>query len=366
MTMVEITNDTEWATLGLIREAGLSRLDPAIRDFLEGGSGQEFTLRRNREMFQNWAFSQQVLSGHAFPSLATSFLGIELEIPILTAPFGADKLFHPDGQSAVVRATSKMGAASIVPEASSFSLETLAEAAPVSAVVGQLHPMGSRENVLKMIRRYEAAGYRALCLTIDCPTIGWREHNLRSGYVITNDVVGGNYPPGTEIAMEEALGQLYVHEVPVWSWDELADVMSQTTLPWIAKGVLTPHDARRAIGAGAAAILVSNHGGRQLDGAPSSIEVLPQIAAEVAGRVPIAFDSGIRNGSDIVKALALGADVVVIGRLAAYGLAAGGENGVIRVLELIKREMHTVLTLLGHGNARDLTPAAVYSLGATK
>jgi isopentenyl diphosphate isomerase/L-lactate dehydrogenase-like FMN-dependent dehydrogenase len=359
MNTIVIDNDTTKATLGMIREAGLAKLTPVIRDFLEGGAGAEFTLRRNLEAFNAWTFSPRVMSGNDFPSTATSFLGIDLALPVLTAPFGADKLFHPEGQRAVTKAAAAAGTASIVPEASSFSLEELAAGAPTAAVIGQLHPMGLRENVIKIIRRYEDVGYRALCLTVDCPTVGWREHNLRNGYVVTNDVVGGNYSPGSESAMEEALGQLYVHQVPVWSWEQLQGVMSETTLPWIAKGILTPTDARRAADAGAAAVLVSNHGGRQLDGSPSSLEVLPAIAAELHGEIPIALDSGIRRGSDVLKALALGADVVIIGRLAAYGLAANGQEGVEKVFELLQREMLTTLQLLGRGDARDLDAQAV-------
>ncbi|MES2170874.1 MAG: alpha-hydroxy acid oxidase [Actinomycetota bacterium] len=358
-----ISNHREWATLDLIRAAGVGRLDPIIRDFLEGGSGSEVTLRRNVAMFDTIGFAPAVMSGRAFPSLSTTFLGIDLALPILTAPFGADRLFHDDGQKAVVRAAQQFGLASIAPEASSFSLEDLSTAAPRAAVLGQFHPMGSEQNFVTMLHRYEAAGYRALCLTLDCPTPGWREHNLRNDYVITEDVVGGNYPAGSEGAMHEALGQLYLHDEPIWSWAQLGALMSETSLPWIAKGVLTSLDARRAIEAGASAVYVSNHGGRQLDGVPSSIESLPAIAQELAGEFPILLDSGIRRGSDIVKAISLGATAVVIGRLAAYGLAADGQPGVERVFDLLKRELQTVLQLLGRGDISELTPDAVIRLG---
>jgi 4-hydroxymandelate oxidase len=159
--------------------------------------------------------------------------------------------------------------------------------------------------------------------------------------------------------MERAMGQLYPHTEPVWSWDKLAGLMQDSPLPWIAKGILTPEDAVGAADAGASAVLVSNHGGRQLDSVLSSIEALPAIAEAVKGRVEIALDSGIRRGSDIVKALALGANVVVIGRLAAYGLAAGGERGVATVLALLRSELETTLALLGRGDATHIDSASI-------
>lgn len=351
-----------WPTLEVIRTAGLARLTPTILDFLERGSGDETTLNRNREQFSRWGFSPRPMSGLAAPSLSTTLFGHQLALPVLTAPFGADRLFHPDGQRAVVRSAAGAGVLSIVPEASSFPLEQLRSDAPASAKVGQFHPMGAPENVLRIIRRYEAAGYEALCVTLDCPTPGWREHNLRNGYVISSDVVGGNYPPGDEVAMEQALGQLFPHDEPVWSWEQLSRMMANTSLPWIAKGILDPIDAGAAVTAGASAVLVSNHGGRQLDGVPSSIEALAPIASELGGQVPVLLDSGIRTGADIIKAVALGADAVVIGRLAAYGLAAAGQSGVDRVFELLAAEMKIILTLLGHGSIGDIGPQALLRL----
>jgi 4-hydroxymandelate oxidase len=238
-------------------------------------------------------------------------------------------------------------------------LEEIAAAAPEAAAIGQLHPMGNERAFLDIIKRYEDAGYRALCVTCDCPTAGWREHNLVNAFTIENHVVGGNYPPGAELDMAQTMGQLYRHRVPVWSWEKLAGLLGQSSLPWMAKGVLSVEDAESAITAGASAIAVSNHGGRQLDGAPSPLDVLPAIAAAVDGRVEIVLDSGIRRGADVVKALALGADAVMIGRLAAYGLAAAGEQGTDQVLDLLQREIETVLVLLGRGGVTDLDATAV-------
>jgi len=346
-------------TLDQIREAGLSRLSPEIRAFLDGGSGAETTLTRNRTAFDEIRFVPRVMSGLPFPATSTSLLGIDLSLPIVTAPVGADGYFDSEGQRAVARSNARVGIASVVPEAGTYSLEAVAAAAPAAAVIGQLHPMGSEQNFLNIIHRYEDAGYRALCITCDCPTPGWRERNLTNRFNIDNAAVGGNYPSGAEIDMERALGQLYPQEEPVWSWARLAELMSRTRLPWIAKGILTVEDATAAVRAGASAIAVSNHGGRQLDGVPSPIEVLPSIAMAVKGQAQIVLDSGIRRGSDVVKAVALGADVVMIGRLVAYGLSAAGERGVDQVLALLKGEIQTTLTLLGRGGIRDLDGSAV-------
>ncbi|OLF07681.1 alpha-hydroxy-acid oxidizing enzyme [Actinophytocola xanthii] len=351
------TTATDFATLDEVREAALAVLPSDAHDFLEGGAGEEATLRRNRNAFERWAFVPRVMGGLPSPSTTTRFLGVDLALPVLTAPFGADGLFHPDGQVAVGRANAAAGTASIVPEAGTYSLEEIAAAAPGAAAFGQVNPLGTDEGFLAMVRRYERAGYRGLCVTCDVPIQGWRERNLRNGYLPDHRLFGGNYP-SVEHALGQ-LGQLLEREAPVWSWAKLGELLGQSRLPWIAKGIMTPEDASAAVATGARALLVSNHGGRQLDGQRASLDVLPEIRDAVGPGIEIALDSGVRRGADVVRAIALGADVVVIGRLAAYGLAAGGEAGVARVLELLRAEITTVLTLLGRGGVRDLTPDAL-------
>lgn len=348
----------DFATLDEVHTAALAALDPAVRDFLEGGAGAETTLRRNRSAFEQWAFVPRVMNGLPMPSTATTFLGIDLALPVLTAPFGADNLFHPDGQIAVARANQAAGTASIVPEAGSHPVEDVARAAPMAAAIGQFHPLGSEASFLKMRRRYEQAGYKALCLTCDCPTGGWRERNLRNRFSPDENAIGGNYPAGSS-EFGDVFGQLFDQSAPVWSWDKLGGLLADSPLPWMAKGIMTVDDAEAAVAAGASALLVSNHGGRQLDGQRSSLGVLPEIRDAVGPDVGIALDSGVRRGADIVKAVALGADVVVLGRLAAYGLATGGQAGVARVLELLAAEVTTILTLLGRGSITDLDRTAV-------
>jgi 4-hydroxymandelate oxidase len=194
---------------------------------------------------------------------------------------------------------------------------------------------------------------------MDAPTLGWRDRVLRRRFTPDLSVAMGNYPPGSGFTLEEVFGQFFTRDRQAWGWDQLAELMAETTLPWIAKGILTGEDAEAAAAAGASAVLVSSHGGRQLDGVPAALGQLPEVADAVGGQLQIAFDSGVRRGSDVVTAIALGADVVMLGRLAVYGLVAGGEQGVRRVLQLLREEIVTVLTLLGRGGISELDRTAL-------
>ena len=275
----------------------------------------------------------------------------------MTAPFGTDGLFDPEEHVAVARANETAGTVSIVPEAGTFAVERVAAAAPRAAAIGQFHPLGTDETFLTMKRRYEDAGYRALCMTCDCPTGGWREEP-RSSFSPDETIIACNHPGGPE-EYGPIFGQLFEQTAPIWTWDRLASLLAQSPLPWIAKVIMTVVDARAALDAGDSALLVSNHGGRQLDGQRASLEVLPEIRDAVGPNVQIALDSGIRRGSDVVKAIALGADAVVIGRLAVYGLTAGGERGVARVMELLGAEIRNILALLGRGSLAEIGRDAV-------
>jgi 4-hydroxymandelate oxidase len=348
-----------FATLGEIVEAAHAALAGDVSEFLDSGAGDEVTLRRNRDAFARWAFRPRVMSGRPVPSTATTFLGIPLTLPVLTAPFGGDRLFHPEGHVAVARANAAEGVAGIVPEIGSFSLEELATAAPAAARLAQLHPMGPPDNFVAMLGRIERAGYQAVCVTVDSPVGGWRDRVLHSRFSPDLSVGMGNYPPDGDVTIEEVFGGFFTRDQPVWNWEQLGGLMEETTLPWIAKGILTGEDAEAAAAAGASAVLVSNHGGRQLDGAPAALDQLPEVAAAVGGELQIALDSGVRRGSEVVTAIVLGADVVVLGRLVAYGLAAAGEAGVRRVLQLLREEIVTVLTLLGRGDIRELDRTAL-------
>jgi isopentenyl diphosphate isomerase/L-lactate dehydrogenase-like FMN-dependent dehydrogenase len=324
--------------------------------YLESGAGAERTLRANREAFGRWAIRPAPMSGLSAPSTGTELFGIPLSVPVLTAPFGGDGLFAAEGQLAVARANAACGTASIVPELGTFSYEDVRAVAPAATRIAQVHPYESFDHVAKRIKY---AGYEALCVTVDCPMTGFRVSNKITRHHLDRNIWSGNVthdgaPTVTSMFRDGVSGQ-----TPPWTWDQLAEATARRDLPWIAKGILTAEAARAAIDAGASAVYVSNHGGRQVDPAPASLDALPEVAAAVAGRVPILLDSGVRTGADVFLALALGADAVVIGRLAAYGLAAAGEAGVRRTIELLTEELRTLMTLAGTPDIPSITPATI-------
>ena len=346
MTILTVrAGDAGFVTLQQIHEAATRRLPPDVADFLETGAGTESTLRANREAFGRWVIRPRPMSGVSDPDMSGSILGMPLSVPIMTAPFGGDGLFGIEGHPAVARANAACGTLSIVPEAGSFSFEDVRAAAPAAARIAQVHPFESFDHVVKRIKD---AGYDALCVTVDCPIPGYRVRNRMNRFDRWGmSAFSGNVAGDGTLSVAETFGQLISEGTPAWDWNRLAEATARHGLPWIAKGILTEEAAHAALDAGASAILVSNHGGRQVDPAPASLDVLPAIAATVAGRVPVLLDSGVRTGADILLALALGADAVVIGRLAAYGLAAGGEAGVRRTIELLTEELRTLMILAG-------------------
>jgi 4-hydroxymandelate oxidase len=343
----------EFLALEEIHAAALKHLPRDVTVYLESGAGTEQTLRANREAFGRWLIRPRPMSGVNDPKTNTEFLGLPLSVPILTAPFGGDALFAHDGHLAVARANAACGTVSIVPEVGSFSYEEVAAAAPGAARIAQLHPFDSFGHVAG---RIAAAGYDALCVTVDCATMGWRARNRMNRFHPDLAVWSGNVTHDGAPNMASTFGGGII---PGWTWDRLAEATARQNLPWIAKGILTAESARAALDAGAAAIVVSNHGGRQVDPSAASLDVLPEIAAAVGGLVPILLDSGVRTGADVFLALALGATAVVIGRLAVYGLAAAGDHGVRRTIELLTEELRTLMILAGIPDIAALTPDAV-------
>jgi len=339
-----------------IHEAAIRNLPRDVADFLETGAGTQETLRANREAFGRWVIRPRPMTGVSVPRTGTEVLGIPLSVPVLTAPFGGDGMYAAEGHLAVARANAACGIASIVPEVGTFSFAEVRAAAPAAARIAQLYPYVSFDQMAKRIRE---AGYDALCVTVDGPVVGFRVRNRINRFNPDMSVVAGNVAGDGTPSVAETFGQMVSAELPGWSWAQLAEATARHGLPWIAKGILTAEAAEAALYAGASAILVSNHGGRQVDPAPASLDVLPEVANVVEGRVPVLLDSGIRTGADVFLALALGADAVVIGRLAAYGLAAAGETGVRRVIELLTEELRTLMILAGAPDIASITPDLV-------
>ncbi len=312
-----------------------ARLSTEVTDFIAGGAEDERTLQRNREAFSRWTLRPRVLTGVSGPRLATTVLGEPVALPVLLAPTGEHALSHPDGEAATARAAAAAGTILISSTASSLSLEAVA-AATSAPLWFQLYCFSDRELTASLVTRAKAAGYRAVVLTVDAPVLGRREREIRSGYAVRRALHRGNFSDGRQGSFDASL-----------TWEVVPWLRELSGLPVVVKGILCGEDAALAVAHGAAAVIVSNHGGRQLDGAPASLDVLPEVVAAVQGRAEVYLDGGVRRGTDVLMALALGARAVCIGRPYLWALAAGGQAGVEHVLTLLRDEIVTALTLCG-------------------
>jgi 4-hydroxymandelate oxidase len=321
-------------------------LPPDALAYVEGGAEDERTLEENRHAFTRWLLRPRLLTGTPAADPSTTFLGMPVAMPVLVAPFAGDTLLHAEGYRGVLEAAATLRTLAVVPEVTGETLEALASAAPDAARVFQFSLRHPHAVLVDLLSRAADAGYSALCVTVDVPVVGVRRRELRNPGARLEIA---NFPSRATGFIDDT-GE---RERP-WTWARLADVMAASELPFAVKGVLTAEDARAAVHAGAAAVYVSNHGGRQLDSAPATLDQLAEIVDEVGGDAEVALDGGVRSGGDVVKALALGARAVLVGRPACYGLAAGGRAGVHRVLEILRHELVTAMTLLGRARVADL------------
>lgn len=352
-------------TIAEFEAVARQRLEPAHYDYYAGGAQDEITLAENETAFRKLKLLPRVLRGSDKRDLSIELLGSQASMPILIAPTAFHRLAHADGELATARAAALAGTIMIVSMASTTAIEDVAaaarEVAPDPALWFQLYLQPDLEFTEAIVRRAEAAGVKAFVVTVDSPVLGRRErddrndfHDLPSGLVVENlrnigeNRSGGNASHVRDIVMSAGL-----------NWEHIAWLRSKTKLPVLIKGVLHPEDARLAVHHGVAGIIVSNHGGRQLDTVPATIDVLPEIAAAVGGAMPVLLDGGIRRGTDVVKALALGADAVGVGRPVVWGLAAGGREGVSKVLELLREDFDQALAMCGGRQPADLTPDQV-------
>jgi 4-hydroxymandelate oxidase len=346
-----------------------ARMDRAAFDYYAGGAGDEVTLAANRGAFAEVFLRPRVLVDVDRVDTTIELLGQRLSLPILIAPTAFQRLAHPEGERATARAAHRAGTVMVASTIATYTLEEIADAAPCQLWF-QLYVYRDREVTLELVRRAEAAGYGALVVTVDTPHLGRRERDLRNGFQL---------PPGVQIANFSHLGgrmaraagfhqagsfAQYVHDLmdASLSWEAISWLRARTKLPILLKGILTAEDALRAVDAGADGIVVSNHGGRQLDGALPTLRALPAIADALAGSGSdclLLMDGGVRRGTDVLKALALGARAVLIGRAALWGLAANGEEGVLRVLSLLREELELALRLAGRRSIAELDSSAV-------
>ncbi|MFF5106619.1 alpha-hydroxy acid oxidase [Streptomyces sp. NPDC000134] len=340
-------------------------LDPVHYDYVAGGAGEERVLADNERAFDRYLLLPRVLCGGERRDTAVDLPGAPGTSPVFVAPTAFHRLLHPDGEAATARAAAAEGAVLVTGAASTTPVAEVVAAARgrdrAAAVWFQTYPHPRREVTHALVRRAEEAGCTALVVTVDSPVFGRHTRDLRNGFTDLppghaaenmRDLPGA--PPGalTDIPMSPAV-----------SWADVDDLVRRSTLPVLLKGVLHPADARLAVEHGVAGVLVSNHGGRQSDAVPAALDCLPAVAAAVAGRVPVLLDGGVRRGSDVAVALALGASAVGVGRPVVWGLAAEGEPGVRRVLAALRDEYDHTLALCGGRRNTDLTGDMVVRRG---
>jgi isopentenyl diphosphate isomerase/L-lactate dehydrogenase-like FMN-dependent dehydrogenase len=334
------------------------RLEPGPWAYLAGGSGDEWTLRENRAAFERWTFRPRVLCDVSEISTATTVLGTQLELPVVVAPVAYQELYDPDGECATARAAAAVGAGMAVSTFGTRTHEEIAAAAPGLTQWCQLYVFQDRGVTREHLAGAAAAGCSAVVLTVDTPRLAQRERDLRVGFEIPSTLPLPYARAAIGEAPQNPADQFALLDASV-SWRDLEWIASEGQLPVVLKGITTDEDAKVAVEHGAAAIVVSNHGGRQLDGVPASLDALPEVAEAVDGRVEVYVDGGIRRGADVAKALALGARAVLAGRAPMFGLAVAGENGVRHVLELLRDELTLALCLLGCTSPEQLTRAHV-------
>jgi L-lactate dehydrogenase (cytochrome) len=367
-------------------ELARRRLPRIVFNYIDGGAEAEWTLRENRRAFEAITFRPRQAIALPTCDLRTRVLGADLSMPLLLAPVGYLRVMHPGGEIAAARAAGKAGVGMILSTVSGHRLEDV-KTASTGQVWYQLYLTGGRASAENAMRRAMDVGYTVLVITIDSTVIGHRERESRDGMeqllrgnlwskipfvseILTHPrwlarfLVDGGLPDMPNIVSPER-GVLRVRDAhtamkrQAFSWSDMPWIRALWKGPIVIKGVLTAEDARRSLDHGAAAVVVSNHGGRQLDGVPASLQVLPEVVEEVKDRAEVLMDSGIRRGSDIVKAICLGARAVLCGRSYAYGLAAAGEPGVTRSLEMLRNDLERCLKLLGCPSVNALTKSYV-------
>lgn len=333
------------------------KMSPASYGYVRGGAGSDETAKRNREAFSKWAIIPRVLNDVSTVDLSISLFGRRYSSPFFLAPIGMQMLAHEEGELASAKAAEAAGVPFLVSTVSTHSLEKIAEAAPTGSKWFQLYfSTVNPELSYSMVERAEKAGYEAIVITVDTVMAGWRENDMRNQISPLSQGFGkGNYvsdPVFMESLLNDdedtVIANILEHiQHPGLTWKNIAEVKMRTSLPVLLKGILHPADAKMALEHGVDGIIVSNHGGRQLDGVIASIDALPSVVEAVNGEVPVLLDSGVRRGVDAVKALALGATGVLIGRPFLYGLAAGGQQGVEKVVERFIQETEVTLALSG-------------------
>jgi 4-hydroxymandelate oxidase len=341
-----------------------ARLSPEAWAYFSGGAADEITTRWNREAFDRTALLPRVLNGGPGGNTALTLFGRTFAHPILVAPVAYQKLADPAGECATAAAADAQEAGMVLSTQASVTLEDAARAGGTRRWF-QLYMLPAREATLSLVRRAEAAGYEVLVVTVDAPINGVRNREHRAGFSLPPGIAAENLRDFDTLVSTpladgaSAIFDRFMSAAP--TWDDLAWLVSQSTLPVVVKGILAPDDAVRALEAGAAGVIVSNHGGRTLDTALATLDALPAVAAAVAGRGPVLLDGGIRRGTDVLKALALGASAILVGRPIVYGLAVSGAFGVAHVLRLLRDEFEAAMALTGCRTLADIDRSRIWT-----
>lgn len=365
-----------------VRDAARRRLPRAVFEIIEGGNGDDVTLRRNRAGLDALTLRPRALGDRPHVDLATTILGAAAPMPMVLAPCSFARICHPAAEIAVARAAGAAGVEYAVPAGSSLPPEGVAAAAPGSLWF-QIYLRHDADHDAALVERVRHAGYRVLCVTTDTPISPRRETDIRNRMTIplvvsprvvaaglsrprwAKDFVLGNAASGYSLTTARNAYQSFSGLIgalrPVTHTD-IARLRDAWPGPLVVKGVLRHEDVEPLVRLGVDGVVVSNHGGRNLDGTPATIDVLPEVVAAATGRIEVLFDSGVRRGTDVVKALALGADAVLLGRPYLYGLAAGGEAGVRRVIAMVRTELEVAMGFMGLGSIADIDPTAVRSV----
>jgi len=361
-------------SLSLLKQKAKEILSPAAFDYVAGGAGGEDTVRANREAFYRWRIVPRMLRDVSQRDLSVELFGLQLPSPVILGPVGVQGILHAEGEVASARAAASLGLPFTLSTAASRTIEEVAQAAGGAgngARWFQLYWGKNPDLTASMLQRAERAGYKALVVTLDTSMLAWRERDLHHAYlpfILGQGLANYFSDPVFRALLPQPPEQNPAAAIQVWSslfsntaltWGDISFLRSHTSLPIILKGILHPADAAHALDAGVDGVMVSNHGGRQVDGAIPTLDALPAIVHEVNGRVPVLFDGGIRRGADVFKALALGARAVLLGRLFTWGLALAGEQGVRDVVLNLLADLDLTLALSGHTSCRTLNISAL-------
>jgi 4-hydroxymandelate oxidase len=335
----------------------VERMTGPAYDYVAGGAWDEVTLRESVEAWRRYRFVPRVLREIQSIDVSGSFLGRRAALPVAIAPMAAQGLAHPGAEAEMLRGAAEAGIPFCLSTTSSLSLEDVAAAAPDAERWFQLYVIGGMAYSRQLVKRAEGAGFRALVITVDLPVLGRRERDVRSGF----ELPALPHLDGAEDARDRRYGAIEDQWIDQLTWASIREIASWTSMPVIVKGILAPDDARLAVDAGVTGIVVSTHGGRQLDRAISSPDALPAIVEAVAGRCEVWVDGGVRRALDVVTAFALGASGVLVGRPFYWALAAGGQAGVVRATEILEAELALALPLLGCASIAEVGPELLAS-----